>query len=305
LASLAGLVLLGLLVSGLVVLHARDYFARPRRTLPDPTPSRKVSTIDSVTNTVQLAEAVGLVVCGFTLTTLDGTKTDGYYSTGTCFAISADGALLTGRRVVEDNAKLASDEKLRKEIEDTFKSTIEPKIWVYFRDKKYTAKIPYVSEESDVALLRIRTEAPIAHFRLRTRDDAPPGTRVYAAGFPAGPRLPLRKKEAIVKFAREEKPGIGIDSRIPLADRGYVLTDGIISHVRREERATQLEHTARIDIGSAGGPLIMDDGEVVGLITVPTRLMENAAQNPAALGIGRLREELLKNIPGIAKLLAQ
>jgi S1-C subfamily serine protease len=61
-------------------------------------------TIDSYRSPA-IPEAVGLVLCGWTVTRKSGAVVDDVESSGSCFAVNAKGHLLTNKHVVEDTEK--------------------------------------------------------------------------------------------------------------------------------------------------------------------------------------------------------
>ncbi len=61
--------------------------------------------IQSISDEEHLKKAVGLVVCGWTISFNDGDREDETESTGTCFSISSSGHLVTNKHVVESAEK--------------------------------------------------------------------------------------------------------------------------------------------------------------------------------------------------------
>ncbi len=61
--------------------------------------------IQSISDEEHLKKAVGLVVCGWTISLNDGNRGDETESTGTCFSVSSSGHLVTNKHVVESAEK--------------------------------------------------------------------------------------------------------------------------------------------------------------------------------------------------------
>ncbi|WP_422923598.1 trypsin-like peptidase domain-containing protein [Singulisphaera sp. PoT] len=257
------------------------------------------ATINSVNDAPDLAAAVGLVLCGWVQTEFDGTRTEVCLSSGTCFVASGSGYLITNRHVVESTSKLQNAELMRTELEEKTKTKIEPKIWVFFKHKKYEATIVHESDPFDMAILKIKPDAPLPHFRLAEEDTTARGTPVYALGFPEASRTPLSGEEAIQRLIQEQKKGVRVESHFQPSNFEYVITDGIISLLRRNGGSVKIEHTAKISPGNSGGPLVRDDGTVVGINTLIVKGEEGASPTFVAQGIGSMRDELMRQAPEI------
>ncbi len=257
--------------------------------------------IHSVTEAPELTAAVGLVICGAVVTEFDGTQTEFPFSTGTCFVISEKGVLLTNRHVVQDIAKLAKADKLRSELEDKKKIKLEPKIWVFFKNQKYEATIRHQSDVFDLAILKIEPRQPLPYFRLAAKDDVARGTPVLALGFPGASRLPLSQEEEVEQVTREQKKGVRIDHHFQKSNFDYVITNGIVSVIRHEGTALCIEHTARLSGGNSGGPLVKDDGTVIGMNTLMAKEDVLAVPIYLALGVAQFHEELEREVPELAE----
>lgn len=96
-----------------------------------------------------------------------------------------------------------------------------------------------VDKDRDLALLRIRAKKPLPTVKLGDSNAVAAGDRIYAIGNPLG-----------------------------VFD--YSITDGLISQVRpvsQEPEFTLLQISAAISLGSSGGPLFNQFGEVIGVTT--------------------------------------
>ncbi|HZU87319.1 MAG TPA: trypsin-like peptidase domain-containing protein [Anaerolineaceae bacterium] len=102
----------------------------------------------------------------------------------------------------------------------------------------YTGKVVGVSECADLALVKIQNEGPFPYLSWR-EEPLEIGAQIFAAGFPGGGE--------------------------------YTLTDGIISKDAGKGDTSWasvqsvIEHTAKINPGSSGGPLVDENGFLVGI----------------------------------------
>ena len=108
-----------------------------------------------------------------------------------------------------------------------------------------SAQVMYLNETRDIALLSI-PKPPKSLKPLPVATQNPPiGQRVYALG----------------------SPGLGPD----VLEQS--ITDGIVSAVdRRLEGVPFLQHTAALNPGSSGGPLLNSQGHIIGINTTKTSL---------------------------------
>jgi len=258
-------------------------------------------TIQSMSDAPDLAAAVGLVLCGWIQTDFDGTRTEVCLSTGTCFVASEKGYLITNRHVIDNTSKLLNAKAMRAELEEKMKAQIEPRIWVFFKHKKYEATIRHESDQFDLAVLKIKPDRPLPHFRLAVNETVPRGTPVFALGFPEASRTPLSGEEALQRLIQEHKKGVRVESHFQKSNFEYVITDGIISLVRRDGDTIKIEHTAKISPGNSGGPLAKEDGTVVGINTLIVQGDKEASPIFVAQGLGIMHEELTSQVPELSE----
>ena len=104
------------------------------------------------------------------------------------------------------------------------------------------------SGDPDFAVIRAaRTLPDYEPMPLMSSDDVPDGTKVYALGYP-------------LVVDNQKSSHYGIDD--------MTVTDGIISqHMQNNDNIWVLLHTAKISGGNSGGPLITEDGYVIGINT--------------------------------------
>jgi S1-C subfamily serine protease len=138
--------------------------------------------------------------------------------TGSGVVASEDGGILTNHHVVDEAEKVI--------------------VSVPGRKKKYPARVIGADKQTDIALVRIEPETPLAAASFGTADRVQVGQWVLAIGNPYG--LDGTVSLGIVSAK-------GRDLEIPDLLNAFIQTD------------------AMIDRGSSGGPLVDLDGEVIGI----------------------------------------
>jgi S1-C subfamily serine protease len=139
-------------------------------------------------------------------------------SSGTCFAVSADGILVTARHVVEG----------AQEIAVAFES-----------GQPQHAKLLSASAATDLAVLKVESPPP-EFLPISTSRSVQLGEAVFTIGFPVRQVLGTSPK----------------------------FTEGSVSSsVGLEGEASQFQVSVPIQPGNSGGPLVTNEGWVVGVIT--------------------------------------
>ncbi len=108
------------------------------------------------------------------------------------------------------------------------------------KSKEYVAKIIDQDDILDLALLKIEMDDQLAPFVISENFNLKAGDSVVTIGYPL--------QFYMDKFLDDFKP---------------TVTDGIISAIRTDRWDTQ--HTASINAGNSGGPLLTREGKVVGV----------------------------------------
>lgn len=176
---------------------------------------------------------------------------DGYYGTGTGFGVGRSGEdaqiFVTNNHVISDNQYKPYDQVY------IFVDNAN----LYDESSVVPCRILYADPQVDLAI--IQAEAPIpgvGTLPLRSAKEIKTGDDVYALGFPA--------------IADE------------LADSNHytvddiTVTDGIVSRRLQIGGVDYMAHTAKINHGNSGGPLIDTAGNVVGINTLGIADVENA-----------------------------
>jgi S1-C subfamily serine protease len=245
-----------------------------------------------------IPHATGLVVSGATVTNLkSGELVELPGSRGTCFALNANGYLLTNRHVVEEYVKLTRADATIEEVQAKTACRIKPNLWVYFAKDKYEAKVIYMSGKYDMAVLKVDREGP--YFRVNSNPSIVQGTHIYAMGFPAASSEPLSIEGAIQRSTR--KLSENVESVLDESDYRYSITDGIVSLLRTELGTEYIQHSASISGGNSGGPLIYDDGSVIGINTLVSFDKEKAGVGVKyyAVSLNQALVEIKRKVPDL------
>lgn len=176
---------------------------------------------------------------------------DGYYGTGTGFGVGRSGE---DAQIFVTNNHVISD-KQYKPYDQVYIFVDNANL--YDENSVVPCRILYADPQVDLAI--IQAEAPIpgvGTLPLRSAKEIKTGDDVYALGFPA--------------IADE------------LADSNHytvddiTVTDGIVSRRLQIGGVDYMAHTAKINHGNSGGPLIDTAGNVVGINTLGIADVENA-----------------------------
>lgn len=254
----------------------------------------KPDVIASVTDEVAVKSAVGLVVSGVKVTDERGQTYELPFGTGTAFAVTTDGILFTNRHVVEEVANLRKAkhtlEKARREGLD-----VVPTVWVFFDRKKQIAELVHVSEEYDFAILRV-AKPPSRVFALRNDPSLPRGQQVFALGFPTAANDPMLANEALKLTSRRMATNPRVEQAFLEKEFEFVLTSGHISRPTEIDGQKWIQHDTTIHPGNSGGPLVTEDGVVVGINT----LKHKAAAGVAfSLGLPQIKLEAESHARGL------
>lgn len=179
-------------------------------------------------------------------------------STGSGFVVSSDGYIVTNHHVVADDAFAIRLQGQKAQI--TLK--VE-RIDVVFppdpaaspgQPQRYSASVVASDPELDLALLHVSALGlPIA--RLGDSDVAAPGEPVQALGYPLGDFLEIART--------------GRDDVAPAVS----VSPGAVSALRTDDQGelTYLQTTATLNPGNSGGPLVDQEGYVIGVVRLQVR----------------------------------
>jgi hypothetical protein len=240
-----------------------------------------------------ITSSVGLVVRGVDDQTSDELPLEIPANTGSCFAITADGYLITNKHVIEMGLKNIEAYRARNP------NKIHTGTWVFFGEEKHKAKVIHVSDNFDMAILKIeRSGGPF--FKLSTSEDISRGSKVMAYGFPALAGVEIGDQEKMTKMVKDKTVYRNVRNYFKDRDFQYTLTDGTVSRVFAEDGSHRkwVQHNAPISGGNSGGPLLTENGIVVGINTIGVKA--EAAQGIfMALSMQQLRKEIEKHVPGV------
>jgi S1-C subfamily serine protease len=254
--------------------------------------TRGLTSIDGMDAERQLADCIGLVVTGVHATLQDGSVVEDAYGTGTCFVVDPDGYAITSKHVIDTVQKTMRAKLLRQKIRKELLMEIEPKVWVFFDAKVYSAGIASTSDNFDMAILKIDKQFR-NYLRLSSQDSLARGEKVAALGFPGLDRTPLSDDELFQRLKNGQKKE-SIRAAFESRDFQFSRTDGTTSKVSKEQVGRiWIQHTAKINSGNSGGPLLTDDGLVWGINTLAFGGNEKA-DSPLfyAIAVGQMQEEI-------------
>jgi S1-C subfamily serine protease len=237
-----------------------------------------------------IEEALGLVVCGLRIVSSSGELVELPKSTGTAFAVSSDGFLLTNKHVVEKIVELSRTDLWKEKLRESVELEVEERVWVFVNGRKLDAEIVHVSGSYDLAILKVNHEFA-RPFRLSSKSDLARETKVRALGFPGAASTGYSEQENVAALARANADATDLTKQFKDRDFDFVLTTGTVGLCSIEEGADRhwIQHNAEINPGNSGGPLIGTDGTVVG---INTQFVEAAAGVFRSFSIPQIRLEI-------------
>lgn len=162
----------------------------------------------------------------------------GIIGNGSGFLVSADGYIITNRHVVEDKNRL-----FRVRFDD---------------GSEKNAEVIAVDTESDIALIKIKTTAPLPYLRIASADLPNPGAKCMVLGYPVASVLDFKMQ----------------------------VTSGEITSTNESEEY-QVTLTANTTRGNSGGPIVDRDGHVIGVLSAGLEVYN--ATYVKALSAGQIR----------------
>lgn len=204
-------------------------------------------------------------------------------SSGTGFIITKDGYVLTNQHIFDNSYQ--EDEKIDPEI---VKNRLYNALVQYFNRNipislmsdadfnrlktdlhtlAYNYQVKYhvkVDNKKDytATLVKMDKDADIALFKIDAKD-------ANFLAIPIGDSETLRVGQKIIAVGYPEPGKLGF-----LKDFKSTLTEGVISAIRTTEKYG-IQHSASINFGNSGGPLLNLKGEVVGINTAMIRDANN------------------------------
>ncbi len=214
-----------------------------------------------------LSHSVGLVIVGAKCRLRDGRRCEVPVGQGSCFVVAADGSVFTNLHVVKRYLDLKDDRVGAMRLRAQGVEAI-PTIWVFFgKGGKYEAEVVYRSSDHDFAILKIEG-AGLRPFKLASSTSVGRSVAVYACGFPEAGQTFLSEREVLDVVRRSNQLATRVEDVFRRRDFEVVVTSGTVSRVAVEDNGqTWLQHTAALNPGNSGGPLITPDGRVLGINT--------------------------------------
>jgi len=169
-----------------------------------------------------------------------GPLVKGIIGSGTGFFINDSGYIMTNRHVAG-----AADQVIVRMSDGT---------------QKLAEKI-HVDDKQDIAILRIKTDAPTPFISLAAYDTPPIGTDVTVMGFPLGAAMGANVK----------------------------ITRGVVTAVEDKPECDVIVD-AQVNPGNSGGPMIDKYGNVLALVAMKTLSDEAVSSYGLGIGTGRLRK---------------
>lgn len=188
-------------------------------------------------------------------------------SSGSCFAVSKEGHLITSKHVIETYHKIEKGE-----------SIIRAELVVCFGSKstdRFQAKIIHECPYFDAAVIKIENKYFRAPLDI-VAEKISPGDEVYACGFPGtasdlvtGLDIKAFREKWVVQFRKLLREGEA-DFFAILSEHPFqvTVTRGIISAIRPIEDIKWVQTDAAVNPGSSGGPLVTKDCKVIAINTI-------------------------------------
>lgn len=253
--------------------------------------------IQSTNQDTEVRSALGWVVAGLQISGGKGDVDIEYpAATGTAFAVTSNGYLLTNKHVVAEYATTLNDANALRAAKAKYGVTFKPKLWVFFGKEKYEATLIHQSIKFDFAILKVpRSEMP--YFAL-SNTGARRGETVAALGFPGASRVSagIPAIEAAIKTGSRK---VRVEENFEDSDYDYTFTSGEVSRPSVKGVAdldsVWIQHLAQINHGNSGGPLVEKTGSVVGINT----LYQGAISDRTfyALSLANIELEIRTHIP--------
>jgi S1-C subfamily serine protease len=188
---------------------------------------------------------------------------DAELATGSGFVIAPSGLILTNHHVVDEGPSARMFAGREAEV-----TTENRRIEVALGGPRGVLEAHVVASdpELDLAVLQV-TAAGLPYLAFGDSDAVPPGAPVRVLGFPFGRQVEVGRQ-----------PGSNVTP-------GVTVTSGSVSAARADDAgATRyLQTDASVNPGSSGGPMIDEDGYVVGVVRM--KLARDASSEGAGFGV--------------------
>jgi hypothetical protein len=279
--------------------------------------SKSSTIVTSVHQDNRLEQAVALVIAGWENQD-NNPPTVIPAGTGTAFAISEEGYLITNNHVVHE---MSPDEAKDKDIKAMLLlirklrgdgRKLPYRYWIAFKGEIWDADVVFKSKKQDYCILKVARRLPHVFSLLRVppggekaqempariaagaKKRIPRDLTVYVLGFPGASAL-YTGPEEFEKVRKNQDPK---DIKTFFRERQFEfkLKRGVVSNVSNIDGQVWIEHDAAMSGGNSGGPLCREDGVVVGV---------NTRGNPHEQGyndsfvVGQYEDEISKVVQGV------
>jgi S1-C subfamily serine protease len=243
----------------------------------------------------------------------DHTKSDYVQpeSSGSGFVISRDGYILTNRHVVTFSVQIpGTDTELPINtplpVPGGSLTLLPPEVWVRFKDDDWIqAKIIFVAVDRDVAVLKVERNfaQPFPFETHFTRGD-----RVIAFGFPGASmelanqmNKSLREKDyAKIQYDLQTNHRANLDDCFPkdlvVLNQASGEIVAMIPSSTLKSGGDIIQTNAQIHHGNSGGPLVNEQGNVVGIVTLGSDNVESFGTN-GAFSLEEMVPMLIRRVP--------
>jgi len=258
---------------------------------------KQAPSLPSSISADSMQERVGRVMLLVRVVDNQGIKHRIPAGTGSAFAVTTDGVMLTNKHVVE----LPDDAK--KSLAGLGLKVVGWDLLVAFGSAPSSwrpAKIEIVSPYRDVAAIRVEREfsKPFDFAPVRLQ-----GEEVRTWGFPSASEeignamnseAETERDQILKSKLRGDKP-LDIGDVLSPAGFDLITTRGIVSAVRSGEGGEYIQTDATVHPGNSGGPLLNTKGEVIGIVSA----RHTKAEGTAIVLSWRAIKEDLRLVTGI------
>ena len=172
---------------------------------------------------------------------------------------------------------------------------VSARYWVFLNRRKSVARLDYVSDRHDLAVLNI--DRPCRHvFTLAGSPQVGRGDTVRAYGYPGASEIRLSEESEVEALLRH-RSATRVESTLRDTDFDFTALGGEVSKPPfRDAGVGWIQSTCAIAPGCSGGPLVNEAGVVVAVNTI---IHAEQAGYSFSLAVDGLRSELNREVRGL------